>query len=326
VTLETFAALAAALKHFGAAHRAEVLARKGVDERTFTTEESRWTQAIVETSSNEDNSLVEAFGLAFSAEQRRLRRDGPPLSSLGHLPDPPLAPPSVVAVTRPAASPPEGPPREEPRLVAPPVVPTYLLADPPEGSVDETVMGGVPNPLALPFSGKLGAPPPAKPVSRSPDAGGTVIAPLPEAVRTMLAQPEAFDPDVTQKPFRNPLPIIPFAGRTTPERIREIAGPPTTEPADDAGATVLAPLPDLGSEPREARPDMSLRDYATLRAALSAEGEDNAGVLARFGLTTAAKQALQEAYFELFRTEPALRLRFETLLREELRKLGRGGT
>ena len=86
---------------------------------------------------------------------------------------------------------------------------------------------------------------------------------------------------------------------------------PLQDRAVEAGASIPADLP--------------LRDYAALRAALSVEGEDNAEVLRRFGLTVAAKQALQETYFDRFRLKPALRAQFEALLRDELRKRHRRG-
>lgn len=153
-------------------------------------------------------------------------------------------------------------------LVAPP-------PSPPASTGDETVIGGAPSPKAMPFEGRLREPPPASPLQPSPDAGATVMAPLPEAVRAAVA------------------------------RLLE----PVTAAKDGDDSSPAA------------SPPLSLRDYAALRAALSVHGEESPVVLARFGLTAEGKRLLQERYFELFRTEPAVRERFEALLREEMSKL-----
>ena len=339
MTIEEFARLVAALKHFGPEHRDEVLSRKGVRDGEHAEAERRWTQAIVDTTSQEDNSVIEAFGLAFAAEQRRLREERPPLSSLGALAASPtsvaasgVSPVIEQAAAGSATSPPVDPAPEAMtpsflqqdssagpgRLVAPP-------APPPSAQGDETVIGGVPSPMPLPFAGRLGGPPPASPVTRSPDAGGTVMAPLPEEVRAALVRLIEPDPDTTQLPVPNSRPVVPFSGTSTPGQMREIAGPPVVTPSDEAGATVMMPVPREANKAVElAQSDLTLQEYAALRAALSVYGEESAEVLSRFGLTPARKQLVQEGYFELFRTDPALREQFASLLREEMRRLNQG--
>lgn len=173
------------------------------------------------------------------------------------------------------------------------------------------------------------APPPQDPMRAVPSyLRAPEVAPGPR-LSVSLSPPispvqQAFDPDLTQPPVPNPLPVIPFSGTTTPERIREIAGPPSGAPADEAGETVGLPSPE---EMRElvqlARADQPLPEYAAMRAALSAYGEDDPTVLSRFALTAAQKQVVQQKYFERFRTDSALREAFEKLLREEMRKLNR---
>jgi hypothetical protein len=340
MTLEDHAKIVAQLKHFGPNHRNEVLARRGLEEEEHAREERRWTEAIIETTSREDNSLVEAFGLAFSAEQRRLREDKPPLSSLGALPPPralekSAASPAHASEASPAVDAPRAAPLPATNLLAP----SYLkqdsrsapdrLAAPPAPVApsmgDETVIGGAPTAKPLPFEGQLREPPAARPVQASPDAGGTVMVPIPEAVRAAVARLLERDPDATQLPVPNDAPVVPFSGTSSPERIREIAGPPDRTPSDDAGETVMMPAPAAARDAvLRAQNDLALREYAALRAALSVHGEDNADVLAQFKLTPASKRELQERYFDLFRTEPEVRERFEELLREETRKVNPG--
>ena len=331
--VEEFAVLVAALKHFGPKHRDEVLVRRGVREEDFAEAERRWTQTIVDTTSQEDNSVVEAFGLTFVAEQRRLREERPALSSLGALPVSPA--PGVAQAPAGPALPAKASPACESGGTAPPpkiLSPSYMkhdtvtapvrLAPPASSSGDETVIGGAPSPRPLPFDGRLREPPAVSPIEPAPDAGGTVLIRLPEAVRAAVARLLEPDPDATQLPAPDARPVIPFSGTSTPERMREIAGQFIVRPADDAGETVMMPTPAPARiAALRAHSGLSLREYAALRAALSAYGEDNTDVLARFGLTPAGKQALQEKYFDLFRAEPAVRERFGTLLQEEMRKL-----
>jgi hypothetical protein len=183
---------------------------------------------------------------------------------------------------------------------------------------DDTVLGGAPGVKPLPFEGSNPNPPPPTPIEVAPDAGATVAVRLPVIKPTTTE----FDPDVTQPPRPNPLPVIPFSGATSPERLREIAGPPVPEPSDQAGETVALPS---SEEMRSiVRADLPLPEYAALRAALSVHGDDNAEVLAQFGLTPLQKQAIQLKYFNRFRDEPALRERFEALLRDAMRKINRG--
>ncbi len=342
MTIEEYAKLVATLKHFAPKNRAEVLARMRVGEAEHAKEERRWTQAMVDAASDEDTTVVEAFGLAFATEQRRLREEKPPLSSLGALPValggpsgfPPVSPvvagsspeptPAPAAASRPASDP-------QSTRTAAVGLPSYMAhavgpaREPETSSVDETVIGGAPTAKDLPFGGRR-PPPPSTPVLSSPDAGGTLMVPLPAVPLSKSAAP-AFDPDVTHAPFANPLPAIPFSGTTSPERLREMAGPPASGPSEEAGETVPLPSPDeLRELLQAAQADLSLQDYAVLRAGLSTHGEESSQVLARFGLSPLQKQAIQEKYFERFREDPALRERFEALLREELRKVNRGSS
>jgi hypothetical protein len=202
--------------------------------------------------------------------------------------------------------------------------PPALLEDP-----NQTVLGGAPAGPALPFrQGAPVVPPPALPIEPAPDAGGTLLVPVPEELRRAAAAvAPTFDPDVTQAPTPGMGPVIPFAGRTTPERARELAGPPSGA-AEDAGATVGMAIPaELRARLAEAMEGktMSLEVYAAMLAHCTVHGEEDPALLSRFGLTPASKQQVQQAYFERFRAEPGLRERFEQLLRDAVRALHRSG-
>ncbi|NUO47515.1 MAG: hypothetical protein HOV80_01520 [Polyangiaceae bacterium] len=193
---------------------------------------------------------------------------------------------------------------------------------------DETVFGGTAGDKSLPFQGSNVPTPAAVPIRSAPNAGATVALQLPRAA----PDSSDFDPDLTQPPVRNPLPVVPFAGTSSPQRIREIAGPADVVPSDEAGETALLPLPEefrkgAGGGATSGGAEASLlplREYAAMRAALSASGEDDPRVLARFGVTAADKRRMQQIYFERFRVDAKLRDEFEELLRDEMRKINRG--
>ncbi|MBL9024537.1 MAG: hypothetical protein JNL21_20245 [Myxococcales bacterium] len=179
-------------------------------------------------------------------------------------------------------------------------MPSYLRAPPARPAApDETVLGTSASGPALPFQQRSPVPPPPAP------------APV-------------FDPDVTLPPVPVSNPTLPFSGRTTPERLAQIAGPPRLDPAADAGETAILPVADdvraLVMVALQDKDDLSLEEYASLRARLMSHGEDDRDVLLHFGLTKAAKEKVQQKYFERFRANPALRAQFEALLRGELRK------
>jgi hypothetical protein len=163
-----------------------------------------------------------------------------------------------------------------------------------------------------------------------PPAEGGVVVPV--VVQRALSTPapteveqKDFDPDQTKAPMHNPLPVLPFSGTTSPERLREMAAASPPLSSEDAGETAMLPLPEgfvrraVAIDP----PLLPLREYAVLRAALSLYGEDDVRTLAQFGLSKEEKHRLQQTYFERFRADPRLQTTFEELLREEMRKINR---
>lgn len=353
MTIEEFARTVAALKHFGPKHRAEVLARKGTREQEHAEEERRWTQALVDAASAEDNTLVEAFGLAFASEQRRLREEKPPLSSLGPLPvTPGPAPTPVVAPTASAPSP------SRVSLEAPGYLKGLGETNPPAPhevpapSVDETVIGGLPSSKPIPFQGARQAPPAALPVTPSPEEGGTVMVPLPGAglmakaavasapvatAAPLSASPPDFDPDQTAAvmltgeptmPFVKPDPSKPFVPPPAPASDR-----PATGKAENPDETVMVPLP-LVIRPTAGRslaerltpaafPDLTIAAYAELHAEIRVLG-DQPEVWSKAGVATeASRKALQEHFFVRFREDPAAREEFEARLRRAVADLNR---
>jgi hypothetical protein len=237
------------------------------------------------------------------------------------------SPPAVVAT--PVAPHPVVVPSYLKQLAVPTAAPAPAAAPPPQPeNPDETVFGGAAQEPPLPFQGSNVIAPAPVPIRPAADAGATVAVHLPR----ITPDSNDFDPDVTQPPVRNPLPVVPFAGNSSPQRMREIAGPADVMPPDEAGETALLPLPEEfrkgagGGAPSGGAdgPLLPLREYAAMRAALSASGEDDPVVLARFGVTAAAKRRMQQTYFERFRDDAKLRDEFEELLRDEMRKINRG--
>ncbi len=121
------------------------------------------------------------------------------------------------------------------------------------------------------------------------------------------------DPDATSLPIPYFGPVLPFAGTTSPERLREMMPAPPAE--DTSGDTV-------GMEAPFSVHGFSLVRYAGLRAALARHGEDHAPTLAQFGLDADSKRTLQHAFFGLFQARPELLPTFTQLV--EVAKLRQG--
>ncbi len=345
--LERYAEVVALLAHFRHVSRSEVLERLAVGSALFERSREHWMAAIAAELDRDVDVLARCYGEAFARKTDEVATTKPMLDALGQRSLVPLAHAAdvsggdaVVAEVhesrRPEPSVPQvadssGVAMPRPQASSQLHLPSYLLAPPPVASPDETVLGATPPTRVLPFSGQVIAPPPAPPVEPSPDAGGTVLAPLATELRDRAKAIAGFDPDVTLPPVSEESAALPFAGATSPERLRAITGPPNLDPATNAGETVMLPVPEdvrtrvmalLQPSPRD---DLSLTDYAVMRAELLLSGEDDEGVLSKFGLTKVTKERIQQRYFARFREDPVLRDRFEALLLAELRKLHRGG-
>jgi hypothetical protein len=99
-------------------------------------------------------------------------------------------------------------------------------------------------------------------------------------------------------------------------------------PHPEAGATLgLAAsrgpcLPFPNSEPAASVPPLTLEQYASFRARLSVEGEDNARTWAEFGVTSrVVKDALQAQFAARFRQDPEAQGRFIDLLQRAVTEL-----
>jgi hypothetical protein len=226
-----------------------------------------------------------------------------------------------------------------PALAAPVVSSHARIVGSPSGAppVDETVLGAralVGN--AIPFSGSV-QPPPATPVEPSPEQGETAMLPVSSELLAAVARSQARDArvaelDATLLPIPNRRPVIPFAGATSPEHAKALAGPPAA-PSDDVGETLMLPVAEGLAElaahgPANqavaqtlARPSMPLHAYAMLRHALSTAGADQEQVRSRFGVSAEELRRIEQQYFELFRAEPKTQQAFVSLL-QRLRNPG----
>jgi hypothetical protein len=75
------------------------------------------------------------------------------------------------------------------------------------------------------------------------------------------------------------------------------------------------------------RSDLSVDQYALLRALLAVKGEDDQETWKQFGLTSAAeKNAVQASFAARFKQEPAVQARFVELVPRLIVQLRSGGT
>lgn len=84
LTLEGYAEVLAHLRHFPG-HQDEVLARLRHEEIAWRRAEAAWVAAMVQELAAERLVLIERFSQRFATVRARLRRDMPPLSSIGDL-------------------------------------------------------------------------------------------------------------------------------------------------------------------------------------------------------------------------------------------------
>lgn len=226
-----------------------------------------------------------------------------------------------------------------PALAVPVVASQARIIEAPrsEPAVDETVLGAralVGN--AVPFRGSA-APPPARPIQPSPDQGETAMLPVSSELLAAVARSQArvsrvAELDATLPPIPQRGPVIPFAGATSPEQAKALAGPPAAR-SEDAGETLALPVPhglaarageraaDAPSSQAPPRPSMPLQIYAMLRHALSAPGADQEHVRSRFGVSAEELRQIEQQYFVLFRAEPKTQQAFVALL-QRLRNPG----
>jgi len=135
-----------------------------------------------------------------------------------------------------------------------------------------------------------------------------------------------------------PAPALPFgsaAGSVTPpsttER-REVARVASGTEDVDVARIRAALLPfgavrPAGADTASPRPELSLEDYAFLRASLTIHGEDDAPTLAQFGIRSAdEKRATQARFAAVFRGDPGAQERFVSLVKRLIESLPRSGS
>lgn len=375
--VERCGAVTAHLRFFRSASPGEVLERLNVEVEAYEQSRAHWIGAIVEELATGEGTVGEQYEGAFARMKMKLDTERPTLESLGprraprEAAKPAEEQPVHSELTPPAEPEPpiDTPPPPKPQEAAPQrqlLTPSYLRApvatqpqEPSPEDVDRTVLGGTPTraPL-LPFAGVRPAPPAAIPISRSPDAGGTVMAPLPEAVRAAIApapslpaaaasRPSApeFDPDETAAvmlsgeptmPFAKPNPSNPYVpppAPPSPSSERGTAAQRASSADDNPDETVMVKSPLLVRPPARgslgeqltpaAFPDLSVAAYAALHAELRVGG-DRDETWQKAGVTTpASRKALQEHFFARFHEDPTLREEFEARLRRAIAELNR---
>jgi hypothetical protein len=193
---------------------------------------------------------------------------------------------------------------------------------------------------------------PAPPAPLTPDNSAQVepsrsVAPavptylMQDAMPRDVVEPvNSIDPDATAA-----IPVhaavgraIPFSGDRSEAHLRELAAQRAPSRADRLAGpdeTVLAPqqvlLQTIASGSfRDALapvvvPQLTVADYADLRARLVVFGEDHVASLRHHGvLSVAAKEALERAFRSKFEADAVLRARFEATIRERVRHHRRG--
>lgn len=169
-----------------------------------------------------------------------------------------------------------------------------------------------------------------------------VLTPLPANASNTVAHPEVapladVDPDETllPRPAKGPvLPFVPDAAATPPAPL-PIA--PREANTIDPDETHLVPSPFVAARTAPASfgealtptmvPDLTVDAYALLQAELRADGESEQA-WRRVGVSSeAAKRALKERFFELFRRDPQAQADFQGRFRryfEDMQRVGRG--
>lgn len=316
------ATIEAQVRHFGEPRRDEVIRRRGRAPADHESARDIALRALAAENARQTSELTEGYASAFAAEQARLRRDDPPIESLGELPLE-VAPPQRV----PQPPPDPGvdvPVVDEPARVATepaspraPLVPSYL-----------------------------------RDAASAPGALPAVAAP----VVIQLGHLRDAGPDSTQQPFRNSAPVLPFAeaadappppprdalpfpeddptrigtagdGDETaflPRRLFDGPATPFEKKKAESAATVALDQAQLPGAPDPPEPSLPIEEYAAFLGEL-ARDPSRAGVLrAKFGIAGEdAQRALGAAFAARFHREPGLRARFDALVAEARAKAAR---
>jgi hypothetical protein len=284
ITLERCAEVTAHLRFFKTEAAEAVLAALGIDAERWETEGGAWLTKIAdEAEAGEgDTPLGAAFGDAYQTTIERLRRERPRLQQLGSTADEPAASSRV----------------EAPAFRVPGLAPTEMSA----------------SQLSLEAAASVAPPAAAHARAAEVNLDATI-----EAVGTLQE------------------PALPFGAVRSAEYLAKLARPArpaavdSRDPADALGSTVevridtigAAATPFASAQPPVVEPDLTLERYAELRAHLMVAGEDDPETCRRFGCASkAAKDAIQERFAALFRSDPAARERFVELLSAARAALG----
>jgi hypothetical protein len=120
-------------------------------------------------------------------------------------------------------------------------------------------------------------------------------------------------------PITSPEPALPFAPGPAPAAapsVRRVRPPAElTGTADGVELPQGPALPFVPCEARHAAPELTLEQYADLRARLSVRGEEDAETWTAFGVTSrTVKEALQAGFAARFREDPGTQARFVELV------------
>lgn len=315
LSLERYAEVVAHLLHFKKAPPFEVLARLGVDARTFAAADRAWSRAMGDELSNQETALALRFAEALAPPRRRLEEARPTLESIAPLPPEHAAAPAPAAEPEPVAEP---EPIAEPPVVEAPVPVPVPHVEVPTFALPTTA----PERPLLPTA--LAAQPPSSetstPTFKRPSAlGGTALTldvprgPAMPFVATGSVAPAPAK--ATAEPAAQPPP----AEAGPPAQKRAPAGLGGTALALDAprgpalpfGAAAKAeqrPAPPPAASPPAA---LTIEQYASFCVELEIYADRPAEVLARYRLTAADRAALDEHYRQVFAQRPMESLTFQ---------------
>ncbi len=120
---------------------------------------------------------------------------------------------------------------------------------------------------------------------------------------------------VVEAPSGPALPFVTGRAALPPSRVRAPATLTGTVDAVDISGRPAVPFIEQTS-PVPIGPQLTLEQYAVLRAQLTLKGEDDQETLLLFGVASpAAKEALQARFAERFRQDAAVQARFVELVR-----------
>jgi hypothetical protein len=293
IGIDRYAEVMAHLRYFPADKHAEVIARLGIRQGDFQAAAKKWQTVRDAERAGGKLEVTARFGRIFAATRAMLDAQRPSLESLGPLPGPdgalgvpPPLPPALPATPFDAAS-----------GSQPPIqVPTYIAAE--QGTWGQ---GSFPRPQPL-----------AGPV-RAPEQSAVVQPPMIVRPPAALAATSlgAVAPVGSVMPFSTADKLTGDAFERAVAHAEGVAGPRPAPARPAVGSETVGVGTDAaGRALPPGLPDLTVEQYASLSVELKLAPDRVEATLARYGLSTPRRDALDAHWKARFAADPPLRMTF----------------